>query len=214
MNIVVAGLTGSGKTTATRLAADMLGFDWISGSDLRRELLFGEPAGGSDDRLTLATSDASIDAEHARLRAVAGEAEFDAELLRLARSRRDTIFDTWFLPWLMPPNLAPRVLLRAALGVRISRVARQRPGAARAEVAGLIGAKDERARQYAARQYGIDITADTSPFDAVVTTDSLPAGLVAKFLGLVADRNRVRALGESELERLRSAVEQRQSWLL
>ena len=36
MSLLVAGLTGSGKTSASRLAARTLGYQWISGSELRR----------------------------------------------------------------------------------------------------------------------------------------------------------------------------------
>jgi cytidylate kinase len=183
--LLVAGLTGSGKTSATKLAAERLAYDWVSGSDLRRQFfgLSGLAAGGS--RLGHALSEPNLHLELERLRSNSGEQDFDAELLRIATSTDNAVFDVWFLPWLVCDHPVLTVLLRASLQVRVRRVAHMM-GFDATQAAGIISEKDERARRYARKQYGINIDQDNARFSLVLDTDELTTVEVASRLsGLI-----------------------------
>jgi cytidylate kinase len=79
--LLVAGLTGSGKTSATKMLAEHLGYQWLSGSDLRRKFLGLNSSDLGASRISQATSQTSVELEQARLRSVVGESRFDDELL-------------------------------------------------------------------------------------------------------------------------------------
>ena len=179
--LLVAGLTGSGKTSATKLAAERLAYDWVSGSDLRRKF-FGLGGLAADGlRLGHALSEPNLHLESERLRSNSGEQDFDAELLRIATSTDNAVFDVWFLPWLARDQPVLTVLLRASLQVRARRVAHMM-GFDVIQAVGIISEKDERARQYARKQYGIDIDQDNARFSLVLDTDELTTVEVASRL--------------------------------
>lgn len=183
--LLVAGLTGSGKTSATKLAAEFLAYDWVSGSDLRRQFFgLGGLATGSS-RLGHALSEPNLRLESERLRSDLGEQDFDAELLRLATSTDNAVFDVWFLPWLARDHPVLTVLLCASLQVRARRVAHMMDlDVTQATV--IVSEKDERARQYARKQYGINIDQDSGGFSLVLNTDELSTVEVASRLsGLI-----------------------------
>jgi cytidylate kinase len=171
--LLVAGLTASGKTSATTLAAQRLGYQWISGSDLRRQFYTLNDADAEGSRLDQALSASNLNLEEKRLRTDAGEQGFDAELLRLSTAVTDAVFDVWFLPWLVgDDHPAITALLRAAPQTRAERVARM-TGRSVAQAAGVLSDKDERSRRYALKQYNIDIDRDHSRFNVVLDTDAL-----------------------------------------
>ena len=170
--LLVAGLTGSGKTSATKLVAERLRYQWISGSDLRRRFVGLGVDDGDVSRLGQALSEANLRLEEARLRSASGESEFDAELLRLATSLDNVVFDVWFLPWLVCDHPVVRALLHASPQARAQRVARMM-GIDAVQAAAIITEKDQRAWRYALKQYGIDIKRDHTPFNAVIETDNL-----------------------------------------
>ena len=185
--LLVAGLTGSGKTSASRALAASLGCQWVSGSDLRRRFfgLDGKDVGAP--RLSKALSEGNLRLEEARMRQTSGESEFDAELLRLATSLENAVFDVWFLPWFTPNRAVVSVLLRASLMTRAHRVSEMMK-ISREDAAVIVSEKDERARQYARRQYGVDIDHDHIIFDAVLDTDSLTTADVVNRLRVLAER--------------------------
>jgi cytidylate kinase len=171
-SLLVAGLTGSGKTSTTKLVADRLGYRWISGSDARRRFFGLEDAERGVSRLSQALSAPNLHLESVRMSSVTGESDFDAELLRLVRSMPDSVFDAWFLPWLIGDYPVVRALLRASPETRAHRIAHMM-SISRAEAAAIISEKDARARLYALKQYGVDIERDCAPFCTVLETDNL-----------------------------------------
>src|ERR1700722_18706501 len=177
--LLVAGLTGSGKTSATKLAAKRLGYQWFSGSDLRRQFYSLDALDAEGSRLGYALSAPNLNLETKRLQTTSGEHDFEAELLRLATSLDDAIFDVWFLPWLVShDHRVATAFLRASLQARAERVSRMTDvGVAQAIT--IIAEKDERAKRYALKQYGIDIDQDHSRFNIVLDTDSLTTAEVA-----------------------------------
>jgi cytidylate kinase len=171
--LLVAGLTASGKTSATTLVAQHLGYQWISGSDLRRQFYTFDDISAEGSRLDHALSASNLNLEAKRLRTAAGERGFDAELLRLSTSLTDAVFDVWFLPWLVSDDHpAITALLRAAPQTRAERVSRI-TGLNLAQAARVIADKDERSKRYAMKQYNIDIDEDHSRFNVVLDTDTL-----------------------------------------
>jgi cytidylate kinase len=186
--LLVAGLTGSGKTSATKLVAVHLGYQWLSGSDLRRKFFGLDSSDVGALRISQAISQANVDLEHARLRSDAGESSFDAELLDLAASLDNAVFDAWFLPWLVVDHAVATALLRASPATRAQRIADMMDIPAR-DAAAIISAKDDRARQYARKQYGVDIVHDHAVFDMVLDTDDLTTTEVASHLSALVERN-------------------------
>ena len=121
------------------------------------------------------------------MRHASGESEFDAELLRLTTSLENAVFDVWFLPWLVPDRTVATALLRASLMTRTQRVA-DMMGITGEDAAVVVSEKDERARQYARKQYGIDIDHDHIIFDVVLDTDGLTTADVVDRLRALAER--------------------------
>jgi cytidylate kinase len=185
--LLVAGLTGSGKTSATKLVAERLGYQWLSGSDLRRRFFGLDASDVGASRLSQALSQANVRLEHARLRSAVGESNFDAELLRLATSLDNAVFDVWFLPWLVVDHAVATALLRASPSTRAQRVADMMDIPA-ADAAAIISEKDDRARQYARKQYDIDIDYDHTVFDVVLDTDDLTSTDVVSRLSALVER--------------------------
>ena len=135
--------------------------------------------------MSYAISETNLRLEEARLLSASGESDVEAELLRLAISLDNAVFDVWFLPWLIAGQPVATALLRASPMTRAHRVANMM-GISAADAAAIISEKDERARQYARRQYGIDIGHDHATFDAVLDTDNLTTADVVSQLSALA----------------------------
>lgn len=176
MNVLVAGLTGSGKTTYTSAVARSLGAERVSGSGLRRSGF--QPSRGAspsslpDRAYWLFSAEATaVDVE----RTAPGARDDDVDRLLLAEchERHQAIFDVWFLPWLARDR-ALKIWLDAPVEVRAQRVQRQleeegTPGK-HDDVFGAVQLKDLRARDYGLLHYGIDIFLDRGPFDVICDT--------------------------------------------
>jgi cytidylate kinase len=160
MNVLVAGLTGAGKTTLSKSLSKALDLMRISASEVRyREI--------SPD-----TTDAPTPTE---LREAWLGAEFDSgrglddHLVELNATLSDIIFDSWLLPWISrTPSFA--IWLEVPLEVRAKRLEAdiQRSKVPADAVENAVRAKDERARQYALMNYSIDIAVDRTPFDIIL----------------------------------------------
>ena len=173
MNILVAGLTGSGKTTCSRHLARSLGYEYLSGSELRLKLTDAASAERQSPGYWLSSRDA-VQMDQERLQNE-GDLRLDAELLRLAKEASQTVFDVWFLPWL-PEVPGVKMLLWAPLEARAERV-RTRISSRDRDLApsaiALVAAKDARSREYGLKQFGIDVVSDQGPFDIILRTDAI-----------------------------------------
>ncbi|WP_127500686.1 hypothetical protein [Actinoplanes solisilvae] len=171
-NILVAGLTGSGKTTFSTAVSVALGITRVSGSvvrqtsimdgaldddsaDRRRFWLFDEAARRADlERMNPDTPDST-----------------DLALLELHERSLSTVFDVWFLPWLVEPG-SLRVWLESPADVRARRVAgsddrlRSAP-----DVAAAVAGKDDRSRAYGLKHYEVDVFTDREPFEVIIIND-------------------------------------------
>jgi cytidylate kinase len=126
-----------------------------------------------DSRSFWLLSPEAIKADERRIReSFTGIDELDQKLMLLHDSLSHAIFDVWFLPWLIRER-ALSIWLEASLANRSSRiesVLREKSGSIKSIVDAVSG-KDERARNYALKRYGVDIFVDREPFDIVLRTD-------------------------------------------
>lgn len=193
MSLLVAGLTGSGKTSATRLAARTLGYQWISGSKLRQMRPgAAEPDDLSDDKSRKCNRQPGLNSAECRIQSpasfdVATEKAFDTALSRMAMSTSDAVFDVWFIPWIMPSGGPPAIFLEARFETRLDRVCGRMKHADKEYVAQLLEAKDAHARTVAEQCYGIDIFTDRTPFEEIVATDCLSIGEVTRRICMHAE---------------------------
>lgn len=170
-NIVISGLTASGKTTHSQLLASSLGYEWFGASLVLKELL------GVEGRYWL------TDWDSARR-----EGEIDRELDRrmVAEfvSRERTVFDAWALPW-TSAEPALRVWLGSDVNSRARKVvvSRLRFGEPMLVADGRRVAleKDATSRALFRSQHGFDLFRDHEVFDlrfdlsALIAVPTVPA---------------------------------------
>src|SRR6266545_3168171 len=94
MNIVVAGLTAAGKTTHALLMAKWLGYDYLSASELMLAQLGIQP----DPNNTVWIDHMKTIEERRDLQPV--DEAVNNLLSEAIRRRKNTVFDSWSLPWL------------------------------------------------------------------------------------------------------------------
>jgi cytidylate kinase len=196
MSLLIAGLTGSGKTSAARLAAQTLGYQWISGSELRRI----RPDTTRPDYLGRGESEDDNRQSRPRLIGprflaptsfdVATERDFDIALSKMATLTPRAIFDVWFIPWIMPSGGPQAVFLEAQFETRLTRIWNQMERPDKEYVAQLLKAKDEQARSVARQCYHIDIYTDRTPFGEIIATDDLSINEVARRICILAEDGR------------------------
>lgn len=175
MNVLFAGLTGAGKTAVTRDISLRLSIDRVSGSDLRYEMLKSSShAGVENSRSFWLFSECALDVDRERLTTSGADSDdaLDKQLLLLHETRRNVIFDVWFLPWLSTSN-SFCIWLDASAETRAERVRKALGDGAQSlnVVRDSIAAKDDRSQLYGQRRYGIDIYVDRGPFDLIVETE-------------------------------------------
>jgi len=166
--IAIAGPIGVGKSTVARQLAAALGYRYISGGEVFRQI--ARERGISVTEVNkLAEQDPSWDRE------------LDRRQKELAKAG-DCIVESRLAGWMVDADLA--IWLRAPLDVRAERVARregQQLEAARAEL--VERERSEWARYQ--RLYGIDIS-DLTPYHVIIDTTYWEAGAIATTLaGLV-----------------------------
>lgn len=152
MIIAIAGPIGVGKSTVARALADRLGYRYVSGGEVFRELA-RERGISVTDVNRLAETDPTLDRE------------LDRRQHELARAG-NCVVESRLAGWMTDADL--KVWLRAPVDVRAARVARREgQGAAAARGELVERERSEWARYKAA--YGIDID-DLSPYHLVIDT--------------------------------------------
>ena len=124
----------------------------------------------------------ALQADKTRLRAGQRDRAVDEELIALHDAKDGTVFDVWFVPWLVR-RASMRVWLEASLDRRVARVLQDCNERDIGRIAAEVAAKDARAQDYALREYGIDIVSDRSPFGVVVDLNGgLPSDVLTRLL--------------------------------
>lgn len=169
-NVIIAGLTASGKTTQAMHLAQALGLQYVSGSSIRsRHLGISEELAADPQFWRDSTRGGSID--HARLlHRDPGDKAVDDELIAIAKSSEDCVFDTWGMPWLFREK-SLCIYLRSPLHTRARRLFRSSQLMSFEEVLHNLEQKDRLAQQFFLAAYGVDIVSDMSPFDVIVDSN-------------------------------------------
>lgn len=166
---MIAGLTAAGKTTQATCLATALGLRYVSGSDVRAELLKLSENGSSQSDFWSAAQGMCLD--QARLRSPSGaELSVESTLVQIARGTGSCVFDVWALPWVFREQ-ALCIYLRSSKLTRAMRF-QWKLGIDSIETAlARIDEKDRLAKEFFLSAYGIDIECDLSPFDIVVDSE-------------------------------------------
>ena len=119
----MSDLTGSGKTAHAHRVADVLGYEYISGSKIRAAMTL--PAANTPDRDFWLFSEKAIEADRTRLLEPNQDAEVDATLSALNTNRDRLVFDAWFLSG-VTSGTALSIYLDVDLDVRVHRISIER----------------------------------------------------------------------------------------
>jgi cytidylate kinase len=174
MNIMIAGLTGAGKTTHARLLAAEFQLRYISGSAIR--LKHVHPAQDhTTSEFWRTSSDAKV-LDHQRLEQPNADLAADEEMRQMSATEDGLVFDVWMLPWLSK-SAALRIWFECSLEIRARRVlsSLSQSTYTRTEITKLIDEKDMQARQFMKLNYGFDLFTDRSPFNIILNTGYLTA---------------------------------------
>jgi cytidylate kinase len=175
VNIFISGLTASGKTTTARRVALALQWKLIEGSAIRAEVLgIDHTKAQACDFWRFAPNAAELD--RGRITSTERDKQIDTRILSLAAACGTQVLDVWFVAWLAPPDTLT-IWLETPLHTRAERLAASRAIPLEDAIA-AIGRKDRAAAAYAAAAYGIDLLNDRSPFNLVINSQYLNAGLL------------------------------------
>jgi len=166
-NIAFAGLTAAGKTTHARRLAQELGYDYISATEILLDIL-GIDADSDQVWFTaLHEIQASRDTG-------AVDAELEAQLISMNRTRQRTIFDTWALAWI-GDNPLVRIWIESDLESRVRKciVSQQSQQLSSDECRALIREKDEFNRHLFLLRHGFDLFTDRHRYDVVLCNSHL-----------------------------------------
>jgi cytidylate kinase len=166
-HVIFAGLSFTGKTTHSKYISKVLGYQYISGSQIRAshlgvsELVDKNPSfwRESDTATLLDKRRLSNDKE--------SETSIEDELVRLMQIKTRCVFDTWGLPWIYNEN-SLCIYLRSAMQVRINRAFRESRNLPVQNIEKRIIQKDNDARKYFLQTYGFDIVTNIEPFDIII----------------------------------------------
>ncbi|MDO8647665.1 MAG: AAA family ATPase [Candidatus Diapherotrites archaeon] len=165
-NLIIGGMSGSGKSTQVKLLAQKFKMKPIFTSKLFRELQkqdlqtngFWEKQGGTKFL-------------QQRLNNLSADKAFDKKLLEIS-AKGNFVMDSWTMPWLMDKDSMVAVWLEASPETRAKRVAK-RNKQTQEEVLKAIKEKEELSKRIYYQAYGIKFGEDLKPFSIVLNTDNL-----------------------------------------
>ncbi|MFI1394953.1 hypothetical protein [Streptomyces sp. NPDC020681] len=164
MNVVISGLTASGKTKFSLELARQLGFNYVSASEILLEGL-GVPLGMRRDTW----GDGFETVAQLRDRSEA-DRRLDAEMAHLAETLDCTVFDSWALPWFTDSSVI-KIWLSCDrrtryLKARLSHAATERH--VLQYYANVVDRKDEDSRIRFQKLYGFDYGPDPDVFNCIL----------------------------------------------
>ncbi len=172
-NIIISGLTASGKTTHAGLLARHYNLAYLSASQTMLKLA-GLPARQAPDFW--------ITRRGMALGRQVGWEQVDKEIRRAEAQCRQTVFDCLSLPWLHRQKCLV-IWLESSLESRVMKAIVSHRGQndlTPAQVEAKIRRKDQTARREILNHYQIDIFQDRTPFDLIIDTSrfiTAPVGI-------------------------------------
>ncbi|MGS2641182.1 cytidylate kinase family protein [Streptosporangium sp. LJ11] len=173
VNIVVSGLTAAGKTTHALLLARRLSFDYVSASRLMLAQLEIEH---DPDNSLWVTRMQEIEDRRDRQPV---DSDVNKLLVSAFRTRTNTVFDSWSLPWLTGSVSCLRVWIESSQESRAmkARVSQEPygPFLSLDDCRRLIDDKDASTARRFQPLLEVDIRSDRSVFDLIVDNSDLIA---------------------------------------
>ena len=170
MNIIIAGLTGAGKTTHSTYLCNQLGFNLVCGSKIRSDFI--NKINTRSDKNYWLYSEEAINEDFKRLHQSSVVDERTNSLLtELVKKNQNQVFDVWFLPWHDNQSKSLKIWLDCPLNVRVQRIARELK-TQKENINVLlnnINEKDVRSQLYGIKEFGVDIFKDRKPFQVILT---------------------------------------------
>lgn len=178
MIITISGTPGSGKSTIGRLLAKRLKYLYVNAGQVFRDA-------AAKRGMTLAAFAEYVTA-HPSL-----DAKLDRALVAKARANADIILEGRLTGWMTRRAKIPafRLWITARKTTRVSRLMEREGGNHAATLRALQERADGEQKRYH-REYNIDL-ADTSPYDMVITTDTMtPSQIVTLILSALKSKGK------------------------
>ncbi len=173
MKILIAGLTGTGKSTVAKEVASHLGLEYISGSAILRTML-GKP------NFQQWESQKGIEMIKERLKKPSADKKTDAELLSIVSKKDNLVVDSWTIPWLYKGEDAIKIYLTADFKERAKRI-QSRDKIEENEALKFVKEKDELTAKVYKKLYKIDIF-DPKGFHLAIDTSHVNPEVIAELI--------------------------------
>lgn len=172
MIIIVSGLPGSGKSTLVEKIAKEFNLKAVFASGILKQIMekthtdFESAEKGSgywESRRGKALT-------QKREKELEYDKRLDEELLRIARTEKNVVFDSRTMPWLYKKGF--KIWLDASETVRAERIAK-RDNIEKEEVLKSMRKRYEADKRIYKKLYGFDLGKDFSPFHLIINSDEL-----------------------------------------
>ena len=177
-NLIICGLSGSGKSTVVGLLAKKHKLKPIFTSKLFRELQ------KQDTGTKGWWENKGMKFTQQRLNNLSADKAFDKKLLEMT-AKGGFVMDSWTMPWLMEKDKRIAVWLEASQECRAERVAKRNKQTFE-EALKSIKEKEDLSKRIYYQAYGIRVGEDLKPFDMVLNTEKLNEKQVFEILSAFA----------------------------
>lgn len=163
-NVIISGLTASGKTTHSHILSGEFNLQYVSSSQILLSLLNFKSVQKRDFWIS----------NHIHSIWESPEAKYvDDELLEIEKNGMNVVFDTIAMPWIHRKLDSLCIWLESSLESRVLKSIISHKGSnnySHKEITDRIIKKDENAFSYLMKRYNVDISTDRSPFDLIIDT--------------------------------------------
>ncbi len=167
MNVIISGLTASGKSTLARNIAADFNLTYFSASSKLRELL-------PPKEFQFWESKKGIDAIKFRLSHPKYDKLLDSYIIKYMSENDNLIIDSWVASWKVKDDRTIKIYLKATIEERARRVS-GRDGVDYKNALDFMKTKDKLTSKIYKQVYDIDVISDLTPFNLVVDSTKLDA---------------------------------------